>query len=432
LISILRDAKKAGIDFEELASELDKPEGTNKTYWKDGKNGPKYSVEREDFFDFFESRYPQTRKDYFRHSVFTKNITGEWEPIDNHHHYLESDCAEVGLSPNYLRRHLSAWCVQKQPELLIDVVKWDGQDHILDALLRIKTKNIEHIYFVDLMKEWFANIIRRMENAKHQNRFVIFRGKQGIGKDFAINAMLEGFGRYANEIDVQNTKTEIYRTIKNMAVAVIPEFDETGGSSISVLKSIVTAKSIEMRDLYKNDSTSRPIRCSFISASNFDDVLRDPSGNRRFMIFDLESIEHTFEHVDADQILAQAFHLAEKKHVASKAAQDAMKLIIEAETPTGSDQLLIEEIQEYLKEKHDTYVRAKQGVYQGDIESKFLGNVPERIRWFMIAEDVTRMGRKYGLSGRKCQTILKRGGFAHYDSKSTYYLPWTEDKNINH
>lgn len=421
LYKFLEDARETlGDDsFQDMMKKISK--GKNKGYWK----GKKRSETAKDFLEFFDSKFPNSKKDLFRNVVFTKDIdkyvADGWTPIDNHRKYIEGICADFGLAPTFVDRHLARWCREKMPELLIDVPEWDGTDHISDALDRISVSNISHEHFVSLMKDWFSKIVRRVYQPKIQNRLPIFRGKQGIGKDFCIRAMVAGFGRYANEIDFeQNNKTEVYRLIKNLAVGIIPEFDETNSSSISVLKSVITAESIELRALYKNESESVPIRTSFISASNFEDVLRDSSGNRRFMLFDISHIEHSFELVNGPQITAQAFEMAKEKFSSSTEAEMAMKEILDKETPESLDSLFIEEVHHYLADFDMDNIKNRQDSYRGKIEAG-AENIPDRIRWYHIAEPITRIAKKYGFRPKRAQQIMKRAGFTQRDNKNTYY-----------
>jgi hypothetical protein len=375
-------------------------EGKNKGYWK----GKRRSEIAKDFHEFFDKKFPNSKKDLFRNVIYTSDIdkyTG-WTPIENHKKYIEGICAEYGLSPAFMERHLASWSAGMMPELLVDIPEWDGKDHIGEALKKITVTNIDHAYFTELMKDWFSRVVRRMYQPKVQNRLPVFRGRQGLGKDFCIRAMTAGFERYVNEIDFQQSnKTEVYRLIKNLAVGIIPEFDETNSSSISVLKSVITAESIELRALYKNESESVPIRTSFISASNFEDVLRDSSGNRRFMLFDISHIEHSFEQVDGPQIAAQSFELAKQKFKASPEAEKLMNEILVAETPISPDKLFIEEIKEHLR----------------DIKT----NGTIRPRWFQIADHMEKIGRKYKFGIRRSQQIMQRSGLTHHDNKGRYY-----------
>lgn len=422
LVSLLESAREAlGEDgLKEMVSKV--AAGKNKGYW----NGNKRSESSKDFIEFFDKKFPNSKKDLFRNVVFTKDIDKYkgWTPIENHRKHIEGLCADFGLSPSFSDRHLARWCDEKMPELLVEIPEWDGADHIGDALSRISVTNIDHEYFVELMKDWFSCIVRRVYQPKVQNRLPIFRGKQGLGKDFCIRAMTAGFERYANEIDFQqNNKTEVYRLIKNLAVGIIPEFDETNSSSISVLKSVITAESIELRALYKNESESVPIRTSFISASNFEDVLRDSSGNRRFMLFDISSIEHTFELVNGAQIAAQSFELAKQKYKASVGAENVMRELLDAETPEPLDKMFIEEIQHYLYVFDIDNLKNKTDSYLGNIEAGE-ANIPDKIRWFHISDDVSKIARKYGFKPKRAQQIMKRAGFTQRDNKNVYYEPY--------
>ncbi len=411
---------------EEIKNLIKKAEsGRNRSYWQ----GKKRSELSKDFLEFFDKRFPNSKKDLFRNVVYTKDIDQykDWTAVDNHRKYIESLCADYGLSPTFVDRHLALWSSKKMPELLIDIPDWDGKDHIEEALSRITVTNIDHKYFVELMKDWFSKIVRRVYQPKVQNRLPVFRGKQGLGKDFSIRAMTSGFGRYVNEIDFQqNNKTEVYRLIKNLAVGIIPEFDETNSSSISVLKSVITAESIELRALYKNESESVPIRTSFISASNFEDVLRDSSGNRRFMLFDISAIKHTFEMVNGDQIAAQSFELAKKKYKPSPESEAAMRDVVKKETPIASDKLFIEEVGAYLLGKYQDIYRDKTDALLGRIHAG-KENIPNRLRWFQVSDNVIKIGRKYGFHAKRCQQIMVRAGFTHYDGTSSYYAPRVND-----
>jgi hypothetical protein len=399
------DIMEEGIEFKSLTKIDLEIQSPNFSDQETGKPSQKY----EDFKEFMDFTHPSARKCPLASMVFTKDADRfkGWDPIDNHKDAMESIARDAGIDHKVVRSHLARWINEKPPQLLIDIDKWDGFDHIKDALDRITVTNIEHKFFVELMKEWFSNIILRFKSSRHQNRMPIFRGKQEIGKDFAIRSMLSGLEHYASEIDFeQNSKTELYRVISGLLVGIIPEFDETNSSMISRIKSAVTTEGAVVRALYKNAGMAQQIRCSFISASNFKDVLRDPTGNRRFLLFDIERIEHTFEMVSGSQILAQAKSLAENGYQSSLEAKAAMREILALETPDTVDDLMIEEVQNMLQEKQ---------------RFSIVGGGPNRLRWFQIAEDVERIARKYRIGIRRAQSIIKRAGFRGEDNSGKFY-----------
>lgn len=382
----------------------------NKIYKTDD-GGEKNAITREDYFQFFNDNYPESRKCLLKNTVLTKNIDPErgWCPIQNYRDEIESLAITEGFAPAHVKRHLAAWCMMKKRELLVDIPEWDGVDHIGDALDRMYVTNIEHAYFVELMKEWFANVVLRLHDSSHQNRCVIFRGKQGIGKDFAIKKITSGFGLYANEIEFSQSKTEIYRIIKGLAIGIIPEFDETHKSTLATVKSVITADSAETRALYKNEAESVKLHTSFISASNFKYILRDSTGNRRFMIFNIERMDHTFEQVSGAQIAAQAFALAQENFRATDAAQTAMRKIILDETPPDSDDLFIDEIRDIVKRKQSS------GGQNGSVVLEY------RVEWADIKNDVYEIARRYNFGLRRAQSIIKSDNIWHRDRDGVHY-----------
>jgi hypothetical protein len=120
----------------------------------------------------------------------------------------------------------------------------------------------------------------------------------------------------------------------------ISEFDKTAKAEVSTLKDIVTAPSTNIRAPYDRDSKVRHSRCSFISSANIENILRDYTGNRRFLIFELESIEYphaTWTPAERQewrmQCLAEAKHLADCSYYASPSSISSMKDYIERKTP---------------------------------------------------------------------------------------------------
>jgi hypothetical protein len=151
-------------------------------------------------------------------------------------------------------------------------------------------------------------------------------------------------------------------------------------------------------------------------------VLRDSSGNRRFMLFDISSIEHSFELVDGGQIAAQSYALAEEKFKPSAAAEKIMNEILVAETPVSPDKLFVEEINKFLGTRYDDISQDKIDVMLGKIHAG-KDNIPDKLRWFQISEDVTKIARKYGFKIKRCQQIMKRSGMTHTDEVSSFYVP---------
>jgi len=381
--------------------------------WKIGKSsilygdGKKASTSYADFSSFFEHTYPETRRDLFTHTGFTYlNEEGEipeWSPIQNRVDVIESEVFGVGLAPTFVKRHLARWLSQKPYRMLIDIPVWNRKPCVEYMCLQLGVTNIEPEYFIELMKEWMASIFRRIYNCDQQNHFLILRGSQGIGKDFWLDYLVKGFESYAAEIIVQRNAIENYRSVQPLAVARIAEFDETDDMTVGCLKALISSKPINVRAPYAIKSEKMTIRTSFCSSSNFKHLLRDTSGNRRFMIFDTQTVRFGFAEkpqYDAVQLVAEAYHLYQQGYHASQEARDAMNKIIKSETPQDAEQYFVEEVVDIIR-------RASN-----------LGN---KVRWADISDEVAYKARKYNYSVQEVQTIINSQGLRKRDNKTSYY-----------
>lgn len=375
--------------------------------WEIGKypklhsQGKKASTNYEDFRTFFEFNYPEARFDKIKNTAFvkTKN-TKKWTPIDNIREVIESEASEVGLSPTYVNRHMQKWVSEMKPRLLIDIPNWDGKDRVTHALKCLNIKNLDQDVMIDLFKEWFANIFRRLDSPKNQNKMLILRGEQGIGKDTFLNFMLSGFEMYySSEVVLTSNQKDNYQLVSELLVGNIPEFDDTHKVSISNLKTLITSPGATFRAPYGRKSDYFPLFHSLVSSSNFNNILRDSSGNRRFMIFELEDIEFNYDHLDSKMLLAQYYHLYKSGYRANKMSYDLLKIQIDNETPKSADDLILEEIKHMMDKRSDTIT----------------------IRWPNIAEDCERIAKRYRISLRRVQSLMKTNGFTGEDKTSTYY-----------
>lgn len=367
--------------------------------WEIGKyprlhsEGKKSSTNYEDFKSFFEFNYPDVRFDKIRRtSFFYSQRLKKWEPIDNIREVIESEASDAGLSPSYVNRHLQRWLQGLEPRLTIDIPRWNGRDYIAGMVRCLKIKNIDNDLAIELFKHWGANIFRRL-NDKHkreQNAMIILKGGQGIGKDSWINFFLGGFGPYFSEIELQDRKIENYQTVSDLLVANIPEFDETHRVAVSTLKSVITSPGATFRAAYARKSDFVPFYTSYISSCNFDHILRDSSGNRRFMIFEVESIDWRYasSEVDQAQIIAQFEHLYKINYKASPEALKASSEYIKDHTPVDIDDLIVEEVDEIIYQLTP------------------LNN--SALRWTDIAVEVDKVAKRYRVSIRRIQSLLKK------------------------
>ena len=366
--------------------------------------GKKQSTNYEDFKTFFQFHYPRVRYDKIRRTTYHFcERTKRWQPIDNIREVIESRVSEVGLSPNYVNRHLQRWTSELKPKLCIDIPRWKGRDVVSEMVDRLEISNIEKRLVSELFKEWGANIFRRLYdiNKREQNRMIILKGGQGIGKDSWINYMFGSFGSYFSEIEIQDRKIENYQTISDLLVANIPEFDETHRVSLSTLKSLITSPGATFRAAYARKSDYVPFYVSYISSCNFDHILRDSSGNRRFMIFEVDKIKWGYDDIPQDQILGQFYHLYQIDYKASVDAHKAMKTYIKSETPESIDDLIVEECRMVISDRIYELTLLEREKREKQIGKPY-------VSWSEISDSVSKLSGKYRVSLRRVQTLIKQ------------------------
>ena len=268
----------------------------------------------------------------------------EWKAVLNMNEILKSYAIDEKYQDGKTTAHLERWCDEcVEPELIVDHdTVWDKRDHVEEIFKHLKFKNISTEHATVLFKEWAANIFSRLDNGRNQNHFLIFKGAQGKGKDTLIQNLCDGFGMYFQNFTIDRTPKENYQTMSESLVLNVAEFDQTAAFQVSFLKDMVTKDSAKFRAPYARLPESINFHCSFISTCNVDDILRDSTGNRRYMIFEVEEINWTYPKDRSRQLFAQYKALHDAKYKASVEARGAMNEFIVGQTPDNLDDLVME------------------------------------------------------------------------------------------
>lgn len=414
-----------GIDWDIGQNDLN--------FWIETEKGQRRSTSTADYSTFFDLFLTDARREYFTDSVYykrhrVKSGKVEWfySPAENHFELMQATARTAGLVPNHIKPEFYKWAEKQEAKYLIDFVPWDGKDHIKELVSHIKFKNISADHAVELFKHWLAVMWRRAENPKIQNTCILLSGGQGIGKDYFVSFMLQALRDYYSEIPISENKIENYKAVDSILVGYIPEFDESSRVPLSVIKSFITAEKAKFRASYARKSEIFQFRHSLISSANFDFLLKDSSGNRRFWVFEIDSIDWTYTNkVKPTQVLAQARHLADSGFVANKKALTKMAEIVANETPDDEKELLFLQLNDHIKEVQANINDALIGKYNtgsGPRISRHLDVSDGKVRWPMIADEVAKMARNFRISTKMAQEIMKKRGITFKDMKGPFYV----------
>lgn len=197
---------------------------------------------------------------------------------------------------------------------VIEAAPWDGKDH-LGALFETlgfdedRLPNVE-IYRKYLTK-WTVGIVSKIYNPGSQNLVFTFVGTQGIGKSRWLSKFAlwpTGYGEGA--VDPNNKDHEL-RHLTHV-IWHIPELDyTTGRRETGALKDYLTRDAVSVRPAYARVVRHGRSICSFAASCNTTDFLVDQTGNRRFLIVPVKSLDHNHK-VPMQQVFAQARALLEQ------------------------------------------------------------------------------------------------------------------------
>lgn len=279
-----------------------------------------------------------------RMCIFDKILIAEYKGkdvvVENKITSLKGYAISYGIQTAKIEPCLYRWIDSFNERLLLDFGQNDDFDYIGETLSFVKVKNIKHEYFVELMKQWFAGIWSRYYNPNSQNVCPIWKGDQGLGKDTLLNHMLSGFGKYYDpNFDVSDRPNEMYQIMYRKMILNISEFDRTARHDVATLKKIITSSGAFFRPPYARKAEHFDFRCSFISSSNKLDVLVDNTGNRRYWLFDIDSIDWSYEKDISEKIMNQAFLLYKSGFKASDDALNLMKKYISNLTPDSDEEI---------------------------------------------------------------------------------------------
>ncbi len=303
----------------------------------------------------FDQMLTDLRKDFLTGIAYYRDHRGEQVPVENDLDYIRSLASICGLSPTKTQMHLSHHVGLLEPRWLVDIPAWDKVDRLKTLCFSITVSNLSQSCFYEHLVAWGAGLFARAADNYKQNHVMIMRGHQGIGKDYFIKTLLKGLGPYYGVWTQSRDEREIIMLMERSLVLNIPEFDNTHQNEIAMLKGLITKYQATYRSPYARKAQSMKLRTSFISSANCEYLLRDGTGNRRYLIFVLENfgLLDKFDEFDSMQILAQFKDAYEGGFKVSQVHKDASDAYIATQTPQPTEDQIFEfwntEVRDYQK-----------------------------------------------------------------------------------
>lgn len=356
---------------------------------------------------FFQNAFSSMRKDILTKEVMIKrDKKSPWVNVKSLEGTLRTYAMQKTLVKDHVKDELERFVFERTKlDFLCDIPPWDGQDRIAEITKSIHSPSFTHDEIAIIFKQWGQNVFARIENPKRQNRCIILKGPQNIGKDSLIRSMFSDFAPYYETVNLGGTQKDVLEIISRLYILHIEEFDSTKHLDVAFLKSLITQPSAFFRESYGRTPSLREVAVNFISTANVDDILRDPTGNRRFIVIPVESISFDYPQNCSFQVIAQMKALYHQKQFAElpQELEAKIKGLLELYTPPDINEAIVE----LYKKRAENLLSDKTRIYL---------TYEEVSPWLKdISKDMTVSLRRV-LSVLKIQKLSKRdkSGILYY------------------
>ena len=171
------------------------------------------------------------------------------------------------------------------------------------------------LYWRQCFKKWFVAMVASwMKDEVVNHTVLVFVGRQGIFKTTWMDHLIPpALREYSSKLPLsgQISKDDRLRLCEN-AMLNIDELDAICGREMNIVKSLLTSTDVNERAAYGRLKERRVRLASFCASTNNREFLTDVTGNRRWLPFEVESIQNPF-HITLpyELIYAQAKALVE-------------------------------------------------------------------------------------------------------------------------
>ena len=164
-------------------------------------------------------------------------------------------------------------------------------------------------------KKWFVAMVASWLKDEVVNHTVlVLVGRQGIFKTTWLECLIPPHLReYCCKLANANQLSKDDRLrIAEFGLINMDELDAMNARELNAMKSVITATDVNERAAYGYTKERRIRLASFCASSNKREFLTDITGNRRWLPFEVESIQNPFETIfPYDRMYAQARYLIE-------------------------------------------------------------------------------------------------------------------------
>ena len=190
-----------------------------------------------------------------------------------------------------------------------------AQDPILELArtVRVKGGEQEQALWYRYLKKWLVAMVASwLSDDTVNNVILVLIGEQGAYKTTWFNYLLPPPLKqyFYTKTNANRMSKDDLLTLAQYGLVCCEELDTMRPSELNQLKAVVTMPSIDERAAYAHYHEHRKHIASFCGTGNNAQFLSDPTGNRRWLPFEVDNIVSPREHpFDYEGIYAQALAL---------------------------------------------------------------------------------------------------------------------------
>ena len=193
------------------------------------------------------------------------------------------------LTSNYIKEfHPVKHYIESLPE-------WDGHDHIADLLRMVHCRDCSPEDFDFYVRRWLVAMVAATldDNVVNHQIFVLL-GPQGTYKTSFMNNLLPPELRqyFCMKTNSQRmTKDDAFALAENVLIDM-EEVDSMGRQEVNQLKAMASQPFVKDRPAYGRSKVRLPHMASFCATGNNMQFLTDETGNRRWLVFEVDHIDN--------------------------------------------------------------------------------------------------------------------------------------------
>lgn len=229
----------------------------------------------------FEGGEWQPLNDRILNSLWRKMADEKIVRLDDMRRIIESD-----YTPEY---HPFKFYLENLP-------KWDGGDYILSMSTSVTVKGgVENQFrFAQYLKKWLVGMVAGwVDPTVVNNVILVLIGEQGSFKTTWFNYLLppELKQYFYTKTNANRMGRDDLLTLTQYGLVCCEELDTMRPAELNQLKAAVTMRYVDERAAYAHYHEHREHIASFCGTGNCAQFLNDPTGNRRWLPFEVKSID---------------------------------------------------------------------------------------------------------------------------------------------